>query len=85
MASTKPHLNLVFIGHVDHGKSTTVGRMLYDTKNIDEQVLKKLKELGIEILFEGTAAKMVIVSVPVGKLDDLAQLDAIKWIEPSTE
>ncbi|HYB62840.1 MAG TPA: GTP-binding protein, partial [Thermoplasmata archaeon] len=23
----KPHLNIVFIGHVDHGKSTTVGRL----------------------------------------------------------
>ena len=23
----KPHLNLVFIGHVDHGKSTTVGQI----------------------------------------------------------
>ena len=50
MASTKPHLNLVFIGHVDHGKSTTVGRLMYDSKNIDEQTMKKLadkaKELG---------------------------------------
>ncbi len=44
MAKTKPHLNLVFIGHVDHGKSTTVGRMLYDTKNVDEQTMRKLKE-----------------------------------------
>ena len=44
MAKTKPHINLVFIGHVDHGKSTTVGRLLYDTGNVDEQALKKLKE-----------------------------------------
>lgn len=44
MASKKPHLNLVFIGHVDHGKSTTVGRMLYDTKNVDEQTMRKLKD-----------------------------------------
>ena len=29
MAKTKPHLNLIFVGHVDHGKSTTVGRLLY--------------------------------------------------------
>ncbi|MEM3247817.1 MAG: translation elongation factor EF-1 subunit alpha [Candidatus Micrarchaeaceae archaeon] len=40
----KPHLNLIFIGHIDHGKSTTVGRLLYDTKAITEQDMKKLKE-----------------------------------------
>jgi len=40
----KEHLNLVFIGHVDSGKSTTVGRILYETGAISEQVLNKLKE-----------------------------------------
>ncbi|VVC04827.1 Elongation factor 1-alpha [Candidatus Burarchaeum australiense] len=40
----KEHLNLVFIGHVDHGKSTTVGRILYDTGALSEQELRKLKE-----------------------------------------
>ena len=40
----KPHLNLVFIGHVDHGKSTLVGRLLYDTGSLSEQDYRKLKE-----------------------------------------
>jgi len=40
----KEHLNLVFIGHVDHGKSTTIGRILYDTGSITEQDMRKLKE-----------------------------------------
>ena len=40
----KTHINLVFIGHVDAGKSTTVGRLLFDTGAIDEQALRKLKE-----------------------------------------
>jgi elongation factor 1-alpha len=40
----KPHLNLVFIGHVDHGKSTTVGRILYDTGNIEAHELENLKK-----------------------------------------
>ncbi len=44
MAREKEHINLVFIGHVDHGKSTTVGRLLFDTGNIDEQTMRKLKE-----------------------------------------
>ncbi len=49
MAAAKPHLNLVFIGHVDHGKSTTVGRLLYDAGVIDEQTLRKLKEKAQEL------------------------------------
>src|SRR3989344_7155756 len=39
----KPHLNLVFIGHVDHGKSTTVGRLLYDAGALSEQEYRKIK------------------------------------------
>src|SRR3989344_840851 len=49
MAKAKPHINIVFVGHVDHGKSTTVGRLLYDTKNIDEQAMRKLKEKAQEL------------------------------------
>ncbi len=44
MAAQKEHFNVVFIGHVDHGKSTTIGRLLYDTGNIDDQTMRKLKE-----------------------------------------
>jgi len=42
--ATKPHMNLVFIGHVDHGKSTTVGRVLFDTGNFDAHELENLKK-----------------------------------------
>ncbi len=40
----KPHVNLVFIGHVDHGKSTLVGRLLYDSGALSEQDYRKLEQ-----------------------------------------
>ncbi len=43
--SKKPHLNLVVIGHVDHGKSTLVGHLLYLTGAIDEKKLKEVEEM----------------------------------------
>ncbi len=45
----KPHLNLITIGHVDHGKSTLVGRLLYDSGNIPETEMRKLKDLAKEL------------------------------------
>jgi len=44
MAHEKPNLNIVFVGHVDHGKSTTIGRLMYDAGILPEQELQKLKE-----------------------------------------
>lgn len=49
MAKDKVHINLVFIGHVDHGKSTSVGRLLFDSGNIDEQAMRKLKDKATEL------------------------------------
>ncbi|MDI6655730.1 MAG: translation elongation factor EF-1 subunit alpha [Candidatus Hydrothermarchaeota archaeon] len=40
----KPHLNLVFIGHVDHGKSTVVGRLLFEKGDVGEHIIRQYKE-----------------------------------------
>ncbi|UCE43644.1 MAG: translation elongation factor EF-1 subunit alpha, partial [Candidatus Bathyarchaeota archaeon] len=42
--SEKPHMNIVIIGHVDHGKSTTTGHLFYLTGTIDERTTKKYEE-----------------------------------------
>jgi len=43
MAREKPNLNVIFVGHVDHGKSTTVGRLLFESGIIPESEMAKLK------------------------------------------
>ena len=44
MSEDKPHQNLAIIGHVDHGKSTLVGRLLYETENVPEHVIEQYRE-----------------------------------------
>ena len=44
MAKEKPNMNVVFVGHVDAGKSTCVGRLMFDGGAVTEQEMKKLKE-----------------------------------------
>ena len=44
MAKEKPNMNVVFVGHVDAGKSTTVGRLMFDSGAVPEQAMKKLRE-----------------------------------------
>ncbi|MEM4428326.1 MAG: translation elongation factor EF-1 subunit alpha [Acidilobaceae archaeon] len=43
--SEKPHLNLVVIGHVDHGKSTLVGHLLWRLGFIDEKKFREIENL----------------------------------------
>ncbi|MFC6975619.1 translation elongation factor EF-1 subunit alpha [Halomicroarcula sp. GCM10025709] len=42
--SEKPHQNLAIIGHVDHGKSTLVGRLLFETGSVPEHVIEQYRE-----------------------------------------
>ena len=43
MAKQKPIINVVFVGHVDHGKSTTIGRLMFDSGKVSPEELEKLK------------------------------------------
>merc|ERR1712017_56030 len=44
MSSEKEHLSIVICGHVDSGKSTTTGRLLFELGGIPERELEKLKQ-----------------------------------------
>jgi len=43
-ASKKPHLNMIITGHIDHGKSTTMGHFLMDMGVIDERAIAQHAE-----------------------------------------
>ncbi|MDY6966001.1 MAG: translation elongation factor EF-1 subunit alpha [Halobacteriota archaeon] len=40
----KPHMNLAMIGHVDHGKSTLVGRLLYEAGVVDPHIIDEYRK-----------------------------------------
>jgi len=39
-----PPLRVVFVGHVDHGKSTLIGRILHDTGSLPEGKIEEIKK-----------------------------------------
>ncbi len=44
MASSE-QMNIVIVGHVDHGKSTVIGRLLADTDSLPEGKLQQIRDL----------------------------------------
>jgi bifunctional enzyme CysN/CysC len=38
-------LKIVIVGHVDHGKSTLIGRLLYDTNSLPEEKIRAVEEV----------------------------------------
>ena len=39
----KEQMNVVFVGHVDHGKSTVIGRLLADTNSLPKGKLEGIR------------------------------------------
>ena len=44
MTKESPPLRVVFVGHVDHGKSTLIGRILHDTDSLPEGKIEMVKK-----------------------------------------
>jgi len=44
MGKEKVHINIVVIGHVDSGKSTTTGHLIYKCGGIDKRVIEKFEK-----------------------------------------
>ncbi|MGH0178122.1 UNVERIFIED_CONTAM: hypothetical protein FKN15_076676 [Acipenser sinensis] len=72
MGKEKIHINIVVIGHVDSGKSTTTGHLIYKCGGIDKRTIEKFEKEAAEwfadpikvcILLKG------IGTVPVGRVE----------------
>jgi elongation factor 1-alpha len=48
MPKEKPHINLVVIGHVDSGKSTSTGHLIYKCGGIDKRTIEKFEKESTE-------------------------------------
>jgi len=44
MGKVKTHANLVVIGHVDAGKSTTTGHLIYKCGGVDKRTIEKFEK-----------------------------------------
>ena len=49
MGAEKAHMNLVVIGHVDSGKSTTTGHLIYKFGGIDKRTIEKFEKESAEM------------------------------------
>lgn len=47
--SEKTHINIVVIGHVDSGKSTTTGHLIYKCGGIDKRTIEKFEKEAAEV------------------------------------
>ncbi len=49
MGKEKEHINIVVIGHVDSGKSTTTGHLIYKCGGIDKRAIEKFEKEAAEV------------------------------------
>jgi signal recognition particle receptor subunit beta len=49
MGKEKVHINIVVIGHVDSGKSTSTGHLIYKCGGIDKRTIEKYEKEATEV------------------------------------
>ena len=57
----KPHLSIVVVGHLDAGKSTTIGRLFFELGRLNERELHNLREEAKELGKESFVFAFVMV------------------------
>jgi len=60
MGAEKIHINIVVIGHVDSGKSTTTGHLIYKCGGIDKRTIEKFEKEAQEVMLLDLFVKLFI-------------------------
>ena len=72
MPKDKIHVSLVVIGHVDAGKSTTTGHLIYKCGGIDKRTIEKYEKEAVRwFLFHISAGSITVrcrIGSPVGRI-----------------
>ena len=78
MSSSNPNLSLVVFGHVDHGKSTVLGHLLFQMGAVDPREMAKLEDEANTLNMDSWKWAYVLDSLPEekerGKTSDIALL-----------
>lgn len=69
MGKEKNHINVVVIGHVDSGKSTTTGHLIYKCGGIDKRTIEKFEKEAAELVRNSSSSsgKLFLLTRTSGK------------------
>jgi GTPase len=70
MGKEKIHINIVVIGHVDSGKSTSTGHLIYKCGGIDKRTIEK---------FEKEAAEVCLIHIIVFTICNNYSFSLYRW------
>jgi elongation factor 1-alpha len=73
MPKEKVHINIVVIGHVDSGKSTTTGHLIYQCGGIDKRTIEKFEKEAQEV-----KTVLIIINLALRKLKCVKQMFSFK-------
>ena len=80
MGKEKGHINIVVIGHVDSGKSTTTGHLIYKCGGIDKRTIEKFEKEAQEMGKGSFKYAWVLDKLKVGPWNDIAMISAFSCI-----
>lgn len=65
MGKDKTHINIVVIGHVDSGKSTTTGHLIYQCGGIDKRTIEKFEKEAQEVISSACWPLCMLLNEPL--------------------